>query len=481
MKLIDKIHQILIGVLLFLGSSILASNDTICEAHFSYEVYQLLGKPSVIKFKNESSGNPTVIEWNFGDGSTSNQASPIHYFPENGDFMVSLSISNDTPSSDQTSQIVTINVPLNIDFNFKLDSNNIQANTYIFSSEIDGYYDYLLWNFGDQSIINVTDTTHTYPNQDTDYQVILTAKYYFNDTSVLSRSLAKGLTTSSYYNLGGQVYFGDSLMNNPYSTGDTGIAYLYRMNKNSLIPIDTNYFEELGYYWFAQKLKAYYVVKVSLTENSEHYHLFAPSYFGNTTNWDQAEIINLAQDKFREDVYMVEKDRRKSGTSQLQGSVFDLISYDEIDWKPIVCLNNTDEKLIDYQAPKSDGSYLFENLSAGHYLLSTDITGIRIRPQLLYIDGKGRSELKSSTITTMATLFPNPARDYSILQYQYEGENENVLLQYFMQDGRMIKEETHAVSRGNNIIHLDLKDVSKGNIYIRIRDKEIEPIKLLHY
>jgi hypothetical protein len=383
MRINDKIHQILIGVLLFLGSSVLAINDTICEAKFSYEVYQLLGKPSVIQFKNESNGNPNLIEWNFGDGSTSNQDNPIHYFPENGEFTVSLSISNDTPSSDQTTQIVIIDIPLNINFTFKLDSNNFQANTFIFSSEIEGFYDYLLWNFGDQSILNVTDTTHTYPNQDTDYQVTLTAKYYYNDTSVLSRTLAKGLTTSSYYDLGGQVFFGDSLMNNPYPTGDAGIAYLYRMNKSSLIPIDTNYFDELGYYWFNQKLKAYYVVKVCLTENSNHYDLFAPTYFGNTTSWDQAEIINLAQNKFREDVYMVGKEPGKSGTAQLDGSIFDFISDDESEWNPIVCLYGTDEKLIDYQIPQSDGSYMFDNLIAGHYLLNTDITGVRIRPQLI--------------------------------------------------------------------------------------------------
>jgi hypothetical protein len=67
------------------------------------------------------------------------------------------------------------------------------------------------------------------------------------------------------------------------------------------------------------------------------------------------------------------------------------------------------------------------------------------------------------------------------LQYQHDGENNSIKLQYYLPDGSMIKEETHAVSAGNNIINLNLEGLSKGYIFVKIWNHHMEPIKLLHY
>ncbi len=94
----------------------------------------------------------------------------------------------------------------------------------------------------------------------------------------------------SYYDIGGLAFIGNTPINNPISTGDTGVAYLYRKYNDAVVPVDTNYFYEFGYYWFSDVREGNHIVKVGLTENSEHFASFAPSYYPDHLYWEDAEI-----------------------------------------------------------------------------------------------------------------------------------------------------------------------------------------------
>lgn len=481
MHMKNLIKQLLIWILIVFSTATYAERDTLCQANFTYEVYELLGKPSVISFKDISEGNPTVYTWEFGDGTTSNQKDPIHYFPENGSYIVKLSIYNDF-TSDDVSQTIVIEVPeITMNIQYELDSNHIIPNTFKFRSEIEGYYDYIHWDFGEGIITNVEDTIHSYSQQDTDYQVSVTAKYFFNDTSIINKTSSIGLTTSEYFDMGGQLFFGDSLMNNPESTGDEGIAYLYRMDRGNPIPIDTNYFVNLGYFWFSQKLKAHYIIKAEFTETSSHSMSFAPTYVGNTTYWDDAEIINLTANKYREDIEMVMSDANKQGIAQLNGSVFDIIEIQSFKEQALVFLYDTEEHLLNFKSVNENGDYSFQNVPKGHYLVSADITGVHMRSQLVFIDGKSQSELKSSIISSESQLFPNPANQYSILQYSNNSQAKRVHLQWINSRGQLLKEESFSANEGPNYYHLDLTDMPKGVLLLKVIDEKTMFIKLMHY
>ena len=61
-----------------------------------------------VTFINASSGNPETYLWDFGDGTTSNNASPgTHSYPGNGTYIVSLTVSN-LASSDTHEDTVVI-------------------------------------------------------------------------------------------------------------------------------------------------------------------------------------------------------------------------------------------------------------------------------------------------------------------------------------------------------------------------------------
>ena len=87
--------------------SIVASKNIIVTplpvAHF---IYNNIG-PNY-SFVNQSSGSPTSFFWSFGDGQTSTTQHPIHSYTNNGNFLVTLTVTKNGCSDDDTVNIKAI-------------------------------------------------------------------------------------------------------------------------------------------------------------------------------------------------------------------------------------------------------------------------------------------------------------------------------------------------------------------------------------
>ncbi|MCF8339025.1 MAG: SUMF1/EgtB/PvdO family nonheme iron enzyme [Bacteroidales bacterium] len=59
-------------------------------------------KGDSIQFTDESSGNPTAWEWDFGDGSTSTEQHPSHTYSSKGTYDVTLTVTDDQGSANET-------------------------------------------------------------------------------------------------------------------------------------------------------------------------------------------------------------------------------------------------------------------------------------------------------------------------------------------------------------------------------------------
>lgn len=65
---------------------------------------------SAVQFIDQSSNNPTIWSWNFGDGYTSTDINPNHIYSSQGVFSVSLTVSNAFGSNSKTiSNYITVN------------------------------------------------------------------------------------------------------------------------------------------------------------------------------------------------------------------------------------------------------------------------------------------------------------------------------------------------------------------------------------
>jgi PKD repeat protein len=58
--------------------------------------------PLIVNFTDQSTNNPTSWQWNFGDGGTSSQQNPSHTYNSEGNYSVSLTVSNNYGSDTES-------------------------------------------------------------------------------------------------------------------------------------------------------------------------------------------------------------------------------------------------------------------------------------------------------------------------------------------------------------------------------------------
>lgn len=96
--------------------------------------------------------------WDFGDGNTSTNQNPVHFYPGPGDYTVCLTV---TDSCDQDSMCQIVKVVCNIPTPGFTNSNNLWTVTFNNTSVIFPPATFE-WDFGDGSTSNVPNPTYTY-------------------------------------------------------------------------------------------------------------------------------------------------------------------------------------------------------------------------------------------------------------------------------------------------------------------------------
>lgn len=64
--------------------------------------------PLDVIFADKSTGNPTAWNWNFGDGNSSSDQNPVHTYSTEGDYTVTLTVSNENGETSKSSTITVL-------------------------------------------------------------------------------------------------------------------------------------------------------------------------------------------------------------------------------------------------------------------------------------------------------------------------------------------------------------------------------------
>ncbi len=155
-----------------------------------FRSYPLVGSPPLkVRFQNFSVGSPVRFLWDFGDGTTSVEQSPIHTYLAEGVYTVKLNIITSTGAQGivTKSNYITVNTDQRTPFFYvlPLQGNSVQTamnksvmpTHFQFVDQTDGAIAERYWIFGDGNNLNVTD-----PN-------IHTATYSYNKPGTYSPSL----------------------------------------------------------------------------------------------------------------------------------------------------------------------------------------------------------------------------------------------------------------------------------------------------
>ncbi len=128
----------------------------------------VLNDPLSVQFTDQSTGNITAYLWDFGDGMTSSEQSPLHTYQSDGTYTVTLTVGSADGRTDSHSEDVTVATPISAGFNAQISGLGVQ-----FTNQSTGSIASLAWDFGDGATSNDVNPLHTYPGGGT-YTVTLT-------------------------------------------------------------------------------------------------------------------------------------------------------------------------------------------------------------------------------------------------------------------------------------------------------------------
>jgi hypothetical protein len=294
----------------------------------------------------------------------------------------------------------------------------------------------------------------------------------------------------SYYDLGGHLFAGQYPINNPFSTGDTGIVYLYRVKGTSITPVDTTRFYNLGYFIFPHLPEGTYLLKARLTSYSSNFTHYFPTYLATGIQWNYAERLELKDRSIYEaNINMIRTSDTITGDASIKGYVVQE-SPGQI-FKPManteVILFNEQLTPVTYCISDKDGLFYFPDLPYGTYNLMAESTGRYPAPLKITLDENHNSfdslmveamihnpatieEQLASSGNGISPVFPNPASDkISIIIKSKETENFNFSV--FSLTGERVFSANQLVS-GIRTVTLPVENLSEGIYFLKVTTRD---------
>ena len=477
--------------------TIIIPDSVDCEAAYTFEINPYIHLE--VSFFDQSSGNITDWEWDFGDGEVSLEQYPVHVFPAPGEYLVCLNVFN-ADSLETCFHFIckTLNLPDSMlceaDYYAIADSSSNVMYHYTFHDQSTGYPDHWLWDFGDGNISHDQHPVHVYDEAGV-YEVCLSS--WNSNYPGCSDIQCKLLQTANYYKLGGQAFIGPNPINNPYHAGDTGVAILYRQRPNlGLVAVDTNIFTEFGYYWFADKMEMPYVISISLTKGSENYQDVIPSYYPSAMTWQQSESVVLEEDMFETHTSLIEVSGIEAGIAGIRGRVvsaenrWELVGMGLFKEVPVI-LTDVSSQPLAWTRTDDHGRFSFDYIAYGTYKVYADIAGIYSFPETLILDENfpvadsvfikmfetaplAINEPDEETITILE-LYPNPANSNIYLGVSAE-EPGLVEILIYNQLGQKMSAQSHRISKGENKLEISISNLPESIYYLRLQATKSKPL-----
>ncbi|MCX6268175.1 MAG: carboxypeptidase regulatory-like domain-containing protein, partial [Bacteroidetes bacterium] len=419
-------------------------------------------------------------------------------FPAEGKFRVCLTAYNvDSVSTCNDVKCDTVKINPQEDchalFTAELDTLNPAPNTFFFIYNSTGDADRFLWTFDDGATYDTRNVVHRFQT-DGPHEACLAIKKEVHGEIVCSDTLCQTVTTAKYYNIGGHLFAGAFPINNPVSTGDTGVAYLYRIDAGKLIPCGISKFVQYGYYTFPKMLSGSYLIKAALTPWSVHYSKYFPSYYHKTLFWKEANFLNLADSNaYVSDIHLLPVNDSLSGPGVLAGTVQKAYSKNSVEEMPFTQIILYDGQLtpVRFTVSGKSGQFEFDNLPYGTYYLYVEYPGKYSRLTTVWLDSATpvisnlqlevfNHDVTSVPDVTLITvvagdLFPNPAINEVNLNIDLAADAP-MKFDVRTLTGLSVWSGTRKCMAGSNLITIPVASLKSGLYLLKIIGSDGSPI-----
>lgn len=342
------------------------------------------------------------------------------------------------------------------------------------------------WDFGDGSTVHGENPSHAFPFPGV-FTVCLTISN--NDTlnpCLDSTCVDVRVDVLPQYDIGGLLFAGAYPINNPLNTGDTAFAFLYRFEEARLVPVDSIYFDTLGYFWFTGVTEGKYFIKTGLIASSSRFSQFLPAYHGDCLRWTEADTLVVDQNFYNVQIRMIQGKPMAEGTGFIHGNL--KMEQNSGGTTPLeqgqVVL--ADVAGIPYFCSFSgaEGEFHFNQIPQGEYQIFSEYTGMFSQAIDLVLDEhtpnadslelklyaaiQGVDETPASDAVSVI-LFPNPVSSLLKIQISLKQPHE---VKLFLYDhlGQQIRNTGWHFPAGKFQQEIDLTDLPPAIYLISIQD-----------
>lgn len=152
--------------------------------------------PGLFAFTNLSSSNTDSLNWDFGDGNTSQEINPAHQYAAEGAFMVCLIASNELGKDTICKTVLVSNLLPRADFSYEESSPGLFSYTDNSLNTPESWS----WDFGDGNTSTAQNPIHQFSREGT-FNTCLIAENTFGADTTCERITVSGLRTSAGFDI----------------------------------------------------------------------------------------------------------------------------------------------------------------------------------------------------------------------------------------------------------------------------------------
>ncbi len=460
-----------------------------CQSAFTYQ--QSVTNVLKYEFTDASTSSGTVISWSwdFGDpasgiNNNSSIQNPTHTYTSTGVYTVCLTIATSTGCTSTACDTVHAGVvpPANCENNFTYTSALL---TLSFHGTTNSTYPTTYsWQMGDPAgtVLTGKDVTFTYPAQGA-YNVTLATI----DSVNCQWNRTKQVYAHSTCDLNGYVYMGVHPV-------DHGWIDLIRVDSNNVMTIvqGKEFGDSLGSYHFGGVGAGNYYLEARLLPASTRYGHFMPTYYISSLTWQDANLITLGAAQNPYTIHLVECVPPASGNGSIHGE----ISQGGIKFGGngagipgvMVMLFDQNNKPLGYTITDTTGSFIFDNIAYGTYIVKPEKAGIVSNQAQTTIDNNKPSVTLPFTlsggqiiygisdpganISYLGELYPNPAPGQKVSFRVNSLKDMSLTLKLFNTLGQAVIQDAVRIETGMNTVEIDISSLRSGPYFLKIQSPD---------
>ena len=455
----------------YCDSLVIGGGGTGCAATFTSQTTAI----GAIGFSSNVSGTTGAVSyfWDFGDGTTSTTANPIHTYSNGGLYLACLTIMDASNCTSTYCDTVSINGGANCSATMSYSTNNTLTANFSVTATGTAPFTYA-WDFGDSlGTSTMANPTYTYGASGLYYACVTVTDA--NGCSVTDCGLITlNIPTSGSLNI---LVLTDSLL----ASNPQAVVYLIEHDTvaGTLTAIQTDTTMQ-GFATFTNLPFGNYLLKAALLSTDPNYSNYLPTYYTQSLTWNGGTDIQLTPNLVGF-TYIELIAGTNVGTGP--GFIGGLISQganrgpgDPIEGA-LVILYDANMNPIGYTYTDANGDYSFDNLPYGVYYVYVEELGLASSPVQVTLSPTTPSmdqvhfDIETSSVRFTSTneilsvsdlkVYPNPVTDELYMQFELD-QTLDADISIVNVTGQVLSNFQRTLNGGNNLIQVQTSELPAG-------------------